>query len=1055
MKQTLFCILALGAAAIGAYAENPRSITPTAAGLRQFGRTFADVGAVVTPTPAEAPENAVEVPFTHQLGKNSPDKDFIVANYTLINANGDGRSWKLCAVNDYSACMAPEASKDIEVNDDWLITMPVHMAAGNYKVSFDLGFMGSGATGVSMEVKLGKTPTAEDMTAEIVPATTFTEKNTTTYEYNCAIPEDGYWYIGFHCITTKAQKGAVKLYNIGVAAGEVVNIDPPAAGELSWVLAPKGGLSATVTYVAPTKTKSGADLTEITKVEITSRWGVDKFTYEDVAPGQTITIEDVEMYQGFNNRFTGVAYVGEKAGDMVEYKSIFCGKDTPLAPANVRLESKDDYSGAVLSWDAVGETGENGGYVDPEAVTYYIFDAFGNYTDPAIGQTSATTATLNFPELQGQDFVAYQVTAGYEENYSTETSSNIVVVGTPDAMPFTESFGNGIYEGVWCLDPHTSASGQQYGTVNDNYFSSLIDPDDPEAPEPLTSFDGDNGFWYWLPMDKDVMVGLMSVRTDISQAGAPVLEFRYQGQGSTIDVLVAAGKGDLEIVKSIDLAAEPTEGWTVARIPLSEYKAAGAVSFEIRLTATHNDDAHVWSVPLDYVTVRDLADTDLRIVSASTSAARTAPGETVTLKARVHNQGLLAADSRVELNINDVTVDTKELGVMAPDSFGDVEFAYTVPYDAPDELSVRMTAVAAGDNLTDNNDAVCTIAVQYPSFPGISALNGSANDDGTEVTLQWNAPVFDTPEPRQIFEDFENPSYTPMSISGCGGWTVHDVDKARTINVFYELYNPYQTAPMAFQLFNRVAAQVTENYWQDAEPHSGDSFMLAPTAYYDDNDNWLVSPELSGRAQTISFWAKSFSIAWPEAFEVRYSTGGNGLADFPDGNILSVENYPANGEVPETWTLFKVALPEGAKHFAIRHTGYYTCALYIDDISYEGMPELPADLAVEGYHIMRDGVMLTEAPVNGTSYTDTLPDEGAGEFSYNYTVLPVFNHGVGRGETVSVSVMRSGIESVTVDNADASDRYYNLQGIEVPADRLGTGVYIRVRNGVSTKLTVR
>ncbi|MCH5326481.1 MAG: choice-of-anchor J domain-containing protein, partial [Duncaniella sp.] len=497
---------------------------------------------------ASAPANAVEVPFKHELGKDSPVADFIKENYTTINANGDNRQWQVASVNGYSACMAPNAD-DVDANDDWFITMPIHMPAGNYIVAFDLGYMSG--TGVILDVQLGTAPTVEAMTTQIVPSTTFTDKDQKTYEYNCTVTADGYYYIGFHCTTTKDLKSAVKLFNVGVKKGEVVKIDPPAAGTLTWELAPKGELKATVTYTAPTKTVTGADLEYISKVELTSRWTVDKFEFTDVTPGQVI-VQEVPMYQGINNRFTGVAYVGDVAGEMVEYKSIFCGKDTPLAPENVVLKTTDDYTGAVLSWDPVGEVGENGGYVDPEAVTYYIFDAFGSYYDPAIAETSNTTITLTYPDLDGQDLFAYQVTAGYESNYSLDNASNIAIVGTPAVLPFKESFPGGRYEGLWALDPATSYGGQQYGTITDDYFAGLVDPDDPDSPAPLKSFDGDNGFFYWLPYEKDVMVGLMSLRADISKAANPVLEFRYQGQGSTIDILLASGTGNLELVKSID-----------------------------------------------------------------------------------------------------------------------------------------------------------------------------------------------------------------------------------------------------------------------------------------------------------------------------------------------------------------------------------------------------------------------------------------------------------------------------------------------------------------------
>ncbi len=1056
MIKPLFIASVLSVATLAYAATDNRSANPSASGVKQISRHAPQTEAIAAPAQETAPENAIEVPFSHSLGKDSPLVD-LVKKYTVINANGDNREWKVATVNGYSACMAPNAD-NIDTNDDWLITVPVHMAAGNYKVSFDLGFMGSGATGVRMEVKLGNAPTVEGMIAEIAAPQDFTTKAQTKYEYNCAIPEEGYWYFGFHCITSKEQKGAVKLFNINVEAGEVVNTDPPAAGELSWELAPKGELKATIHYTAPTKTKSGADLTEITKVEITSRWGVDKFVYENVTPGQTIDIPDVEMYQGFNNRFTGVAYVGDAAGDMVEHKSIYCGKDTPLPPTNVKLVPSADYSTAILSWDAVGETGVNGGYVDPENVTYYVFDAFGSYTDPALCATAETSVELSYPDLKGQDFVAYQVTAGYNEDYSSETSSDIVIVGTPAALPFTESFTNGLFDGLWCFDPATSSSGQQYGTVTDSYFASLIDPEDPDAPEPLKSFDGDNGFYYWLPMEKDVMLGLMSLRADISTAANPVLEFRYQGQGSTIDVLLASGNSELQLVKSIDLKATPTTaGWATARIPLNGYKEDGTVNFEIRLTATHNDDTHTWSVPIDYITVRDLADTDVRIVTASASAAKVKPQSTLTFKASIHNQGLQECTPTANLIIGDTPVAAKTLDALAPDAFGNVEFEYAVPMNAPELLDAQILVEAEGDAVVNNNSSVFNIVVEYPPYPGITTLTGDPNDDGTEVRLSWDPVVISgTPQPKSVFEDFENEDYTPMSITGAGGWTVFDGDEAQTINVFYELYNPFQTNPMAFQLFNREVAQVPENTWMDAEPHSGNTFMLAPTSYYDNNDNWLISPELSGHEQTISFYAKSFSVAWPETFEVRYSTGGNSRADFTDENVLTVQGYSSENGVPEVWTLFKVLVPAGAKHFAIHHTGFYTCALFIDDVTYESVPELPEDLTLLGYYIMRDGKLITSEPVTENVYVDVLPEREPGSTDfYTYSVIPVYNHGIAKGKNVTVGVTLSGIENITIDSIDGNDRFYNLNGIGIDRQDLAPGIYIRVNGNTATKVTVR
>ena len=1001
---------------------------------------------------ASTPENTVEVPFKHELGKDSPDVDFIKANYTTINANGDNRQWQLASVNGYSACMAPN-DDNIDANDDWLITMPIHMTAGDYTVEFDLGYLSG--TGVIMDVQLGTAPTVGAMTKQIVPSTTFTDKNQNTYKYNLNITSDGYYYIGFHCTTTKDLKSALKLFNVAVSPGEAVVIDPPAAGILTWELAPKGELKATVTYTAPTKTVSGAELKEISKVELTSRWTVDKFEFTDVVPGQVI-VQEVPMYQGINNRFTGVAYVGDVAGEMVEYKSIWCGIDTPLAPENVRLKTSDDYKSAILTWDPVGEVGENGGYVDPEQVTYYIFDAFGSYYDPAVATTDKTSITLSYPDLTGQDLVAYQVTAGFGDYYSLDNSSNIVIVGQPAELPFTESFGNGLYEGLWALDPATSYSGQQYGTVTDDYFAGLIDPDDPEAPKPLKSFDGDNGFFYWLPYENNVMVGLMSLRADISKAKNPVLEFRYQGQGSTIDVLMASGTGELSPVKSIALKENPTSDWTLARIPLTEYKDAGAINFEIRLTATDNDDEHTWSVPIDAIAVRDLVDTDVRIVTASSSAAKVAPGNDVAFRAHVQNQGNEKAEVSATLTINGATVAEKSIGELQPDEFADVELTYNVPLNAPEKLDVVLTVAAEDDEIEANNNYETTINVQHLPYPTVSNLRAVASDDGKTVTLEWDEPILEASEPVTVFEDFDDPGYEPMSINGAGGFTVYDGDGETTINVFNETYNPYQTKPMAFQLFNKDLAN--PYYVDDCNPHSGSSFMLAPTSYYADNDNWLISPELSGRKQTISFFAKSFSYTWPESMEVLYSTTGNDATkDFTADPVLKVEaeedGWYMVGGVPELWTRYEVELPEGAKYFAIRHFGWYTCALFIDDVEYEAMPDVPSDLEVVGYHVMRGNELLTDAPVKENTYTDNLPAHD-NSYDVTYSVMPVYNYGTGRGADVKVSVP-SGVEAISIDSITKEDVIFNLQGVRVSKDQLNSGIYILTRGSESRKVLIK
>ena len=139
------------AATLSASAQAPtlRATAPTHGSIRQINASGHKC--VNRPTlrkaQGEAPANAVEVPFTHDLGKGGTE----VKNYTEINVNGDNRSWKFGSVSGYAACMVPNAD-NIDNNDDWLITVPVHMTAGDYVLSFEVGMMGSGAVGVEFVI---------------------------------------------------------------------------------------------------------------------------------------------------------------------------------------------------------------------------------------------------------------------------------------------------------------------------------------------------------------------------------------------------------------------------------------------------------------------------------------------------------------------------------------------------------------------------------------------------------------------------------------------------------------------------------------------------------------------------------------------------------------------------------------------------------------------------------------------------------------------------------------------------------------------------------------
>lgn len=970
---------------------------------------------------AEAPENLQTVPFVHTLGKNEASTN--TALYEVVDANNDTKTWKPGGFTAYSVCMKPTAA-DVEANDDWLLSPPVELKAGtSYRMSFEVGRALSSGSEDIFEVLMGTERSVEGMTTDITGKVSITQKDFEVREFDFTVAEDGYYYFGLHCISPKATSGNMKLCNFGIKVA-TPKVTPAAAGQLSYKLGENGSLTATCTYTAPTVDIDGNQLTEpFSRIEIKTNWVVSH-NLADVKPGETVTFE-TELYNNGYNRLEATAYINDTPGETVLINNFWAGPDNPKPVTNVNVRLSDDYRHVILSWDPVSDEGENGGWVDVSAVTYYIFDAFGSYYDPAIATTTETSVTLDYTSLEGQDFVAYQITAGVNETYySIDASSDIVTVGLPEPVPFRESFNDGYYQNAWAVDPESDYYSFITGTYCDNELQTNID-DEGAEPTFLNSQDGDNGFFIMIPTEKDARYGFFSTKIDISGADNPVFEFYYQGKGSIIDAMLACDGQQFQTVRSIDLKDNPTDDWTLCRIELAPYKAASYIQVELRVTGAHNTDETTWSVPIDNIRVRNLVEKDLMLASLSVPA-KVKAGEEFTVTAKVENNGEQPAEGAVvTLTRDGAAAGSIELPVIMPSETHTVTFTQTTGLFDNETLKFEAAIVWAGDLDDSNNTATAGTAVIMPVYPTATGVTAISSDNGVE--LSWEAPDYEAmAQPVNRIEDFEDESYEPLTIADFGGWTMIDADGKRTYTFLGDTGNPYRTSPMAFQLFNPATAGVPDESMIDAAPHSGQTMLVGWSAQ-GQNDNWLISPALSGRQQTVSFFAKSFTIAYAESFEVYYSTGGTAIADFI--RIDDVNGYPADNRVPEEWTEYSFSIPEGATHFAVRHTSDDTYALYLDDFTFESGGALPFDIALTGYNVYRNGVKIVDEPVAGTTHIDTAVTPGA----HDYHLTAVYNHGESAiSEVCHVVHTQSGIAGVESQTATviAADGCIIITGAE-------------------------
>lgn len=302
---------------------------------------------------------------------------------------------------------------------------------------------------------------------------------------------------------------------------------------------------------------------------------------------------------------------------------------------------------------------------------------------------------------------------------------------------------------------------------------------------------------------------------------------------------------------------------------------------------------------------------------------------------------------------------------------------------AHSELTVVAKVVLAGDeDLSNNETAPATVKVTYNNLPAVTDLAGE--DTGNGIRLTWSEPDYHNFAPT-VTEDFENlDSFATMNTGNTGGWTFVDLDKG-AVGGFQGIEIP--NVPIQSEASWFVMDQSNANFNQSFAGHSGTK-SLAALFNYDgsQNDDWAISPELSGNAQTVSFYARAYSSQYPETIEVLYSTTDKDPANFVSAKVISGITTDAD----YNWTLYSVDLPAGAKYMAIRFISADTFMIMVDDVTYEPAGAT-ADLELKGYNIYRNGVKINNALVTETNYDVEIKVDDA-----YYTVTAVYANGESR-----------------------------------------------------------
>lgn len=852
--------------------------------------------------------------------------DFATENifnlFTVINANADDYTWNWNA--NYGAYYL-YAEED---GDDYLISPAVNFEAGkNYKVVVNASCASSNYP-EKFRVLVGKAASVEGLTQEVLATTVVDVKDSTDFEAEFAVAESGQYYVAVQALSD-ADMYRLNIHKISIEKGAEPTA-PAAVTDFSVIPGLKGANWALVKFNAPSVAVNGSALTENMNINVLRNGEVIK-TFEDVAPSVMTSFKDETAAAGFNT-YQIVASNTSGAGLKSEKITVYVGFDVPTPVDEVK--TTDLGNKIELSWEPVGSKGLNGGYVDPNQVDYLVYDVeyqeFMGMLFPVIGELRDSVRNNTFSQIEintnegEQGYTEFVVITKNEVGEGGQTNAALWT-GAPYELPWFENFAGKSFHSMFDYDNLSL------------YISEDASDEDGVALKAMAAEEAGAAF-------------LATGKIDMKGAANPTLLFDVKNFATASTLSIVGQKSDGTLATLLDNVAGTSTEYTTVKVSLAGVKDNNYNRFYFNFNFGNLTD----SILIDNIKIVDLYEHDVEVsLTAPTSIVA---GNTAKLKMTVANNAENAANGftlKLTANNKEIYNKTFNEALKAFSSIDvDAEFKTTV-FDEAGDVTLKAEIVYGNDLNPDNNEDEAVITVKEPAVAAPSDLAAVQSADNT-VTLTWNAPAAGAPA--EVTESFDNEAvFVPFSIGGItaeqhtgafGDWSLYD---GNGIHVYGFQNTTFENASevQAWQVANpsKISASFAETY----PAHSGDQFLWSfCPADQDENgndimpaaDHWLISPELTGAAQTISFYARAITGQYgAETFEV--------LASSTDKNPSSFTIVGSAYSTEETeWTAFSAELPAGTKYFAIRHTAKDIFGLLVDDVTYSVGSVAPASFNI-------------------------------------------------------------------------------------------------------------
>ena len=922
---------------------------------------------------------SINVPYTVDFKQEG-----VIDNFTVIDANNDGKTWNWStyngAYNAYSSTLNA---------DDYLVTAPINMVEGTkYDITAVMSAY-SASYPEKFEVKVAAEATAEALAAAnaVIPATEVTV-DPVEYTGQFTAPATGKYFVAIHAISDK-DSWYLLANSLSVEAAPSENA-PAAVGDFTVTPGAEGALEVNLSFNIPYNAINGESLANPVDAKI-YRDGILVNTITNASLGSNQTWKDTNV----ENRKEYTYWVvcsDATSGDGLksEKKSAFVGEDY-LADIEGIYVAATTATSATFAWEQV--QGVNGGYVNQSGVTYKLMSLaiessiFGYYLveDQELVSTSDLTATIDINLDEGEMEYRYFGVKAVKGEEATDATYDYayLVVGAPEELPIVEGFAN---------------STLHYGWDSNGGLGVDTESSDGDGTALKLYNDGTSS---------EVYFALNKV--NLKNVGNPTLIFDVKSPMITsVSGIGSVDDNSTEVLSNATVTSE----YTTVKVPLTSLKnhtRFATVGIQATIPTASIEQYEDYII-IDNIRIVDLFQHDLAV---SVKAPKNInAGENAPIKVTVENQGENAANGyTLVIKAGDKELFNKTVNEALP-AFKESEYDVTLEttiFDDTQDITVSAEVIYDNDLNPDNNKAETIVSVKGSTLAQPENVKAVQNADET-VKVSWTAPS--TEAATEITDDVE--AYEEFDCGGLneevhtgniGAWTVYDGNAAYCYG-FNGVTIPNLGDKNAWIVMAPASEQVSQDLSVNYPAHSGDQYFISaccaePEGAVAATDHWLISPELPGVEQTISFFARELTTSYgAETYEV--------LASSTDAQPASFTKV-AEGSVDVTeWTEFTAQLPAGTKFFAIRHTSTDVFGLMVDDITYLG----GASEAI-GFNIYINGEKIANVAGDKTEYIIS-PDKFApGE--QEFAVSAVYANGESKPVAVKLTIV-TGIKQIADGN---------------------------------------